>query len=55
MSRVGMAGFNTVWQSPDTLPLLAELTDPAAWITRVGTGGASALQDRHDPAPPNAD
>jgi coenzyme F420 biosynthesis associated uncharacterized protein len=55
VSRVGMARFNTVWQSPDTLPRLAELTEPDAWITRVGVGGASAVQDRQDPAPPHAD
>jgi coenzyme F420 biosynthesis associated uncharacterized protein len=36
VSRVGMAGFNKVWESPLTLPLLAELTDPMAWIARVG-------------------
>src|SRR5262245_4687687 len=31
VERVGMARFNTVWQSPLTLPTLAELTDPATW------------------------
>jgi coenzyme F420 biosynthesis associated uncharacterized protein len=36
VSRVGMAGFNTVWQSPLTLPLLSELGDAAAWVARVG-------------------
>ena len=36
VSRVGMAGFNKVWESPLTLPLLAELADPQAWIARVG-------------------
>jgi len=35
-SRVGMAGFNQVWESPLTLPLLSELTDAPAWIARVG-------------------
>jgi coenzyme F420 biosynthesis associated uncharacterized protein len=40
VSRVGMAGFNKVWQSPLTLPLSTELSDPAAWVARVG---ASAL------------
>jgi coenzyme F420 biosynthesis associated uncharacterized protein len=36
VSRVGMAGFNKVWQSPLTLPQLAELADAPAWIARVG-------------------
>ncbi len=36
VSRVGMVGFNRVWDSPLTLPLLSDLTDPAAWIARVG-------------------
>jgi coenzyme F420 biosynthesis associated uncharacterized protein len=36
VSRVGMAGFNKVWQSPLTLPRLAELSDAPAWIARVG-------------------
>ena len=38
VSRVGMARFNTVWESPLTLPLLSELTDVSAWIARVGVG-----------------
>lgn len=36
---VGMAGFNQVWSSPETLPTRAELTDPAAWICRVRPHG----------------
>ncbi len=36
VDRVGMAGFNTVWRSPLTLPLLSELTDAPAWIARTG-------------------
>ncbi len=36
VDRVGMSGFNRVWESPLTLPLLPELTDPQAWISRVG-------------------
>jgi coenzyme F420 biosynthesis associated uncharacterized protein len=36
VDRVGMAGFNKVWGSPLTLPLLSELTDADAWIARVG-------------------
>jgi coenzyme F420 biosynthesis associated uncharacterized protein len=55
VSRVGMAGFNQVWESPLTLPLLSELTDPAAWVERVGAHRASEVRDRHDAAPPTAD
>ncbi len=31
----GMARFNTVWTSPDTLPTEAEIRDPQAWVRRV--------------------
>ncbi|WP_106850556.1 zinc-dependent metalloprotease [Blastococcus sp. Marseille-P5729] len=37
--EVGMAGFNRVWTSPETLPTRAELGDPAAWISRVRPHG----------------
>jgi coenzyme F420 biosynthesis associated uncharacterized protein len=35
VDAVGMGGFNTVWTSPETLPLRAELSDPDAWTRRV--------------------
>ncbi len=35
VERVGIDGFNRVWTSAETLPLLTEVADPAAWITRV--------------------
>ena len=35
VAEVGMDGFNRVWTSPETLPLRAEITDPAAWVARV--------------------
>src|SRR6266700_1662331 len=35
VDRVGMAGFNRVWESPLTLPYLSELGDPDAWVARV--------------------
>lgn len=34
-AKVGVDGFNAVWASPETLPLPAEVTDPAAWVRRV--------------------
>ncbi|MGN6331881.1 MAG: zinc-dependent metalloprotease [Motilibacteraceae bacterium] len=35
VDRVGMQGFNRVWESPATLPTLAEISDPASWVARV--------------------
>lgn len=35
VDRVGMAEFNVVWTSPQTLPRPREIADPSAWITRV--------------------
>lgn len=35
VDAVGMAGFNAVWTSPETLPTRAEIADPAAWLRRV--------------------
>jgi coenzyme F420 biosynthesis associated uncharacterized protein len=32
---VGMAGFNRVWTSPNTLPSKAEIMDPSGWVARV--------------------
>lgn len=33
--RIGLADFNAIWTSPDTLPTKAEITAPEAWIKRV--------------------
>lgn len=35
VDQVGMAGFNTVWTSPQTLPSPDEIADPSAWVQRV--------------------
>jgi coenzyme F420 biosynthesis associated uncharacterized protein len=35
VDRVGMARFNTVWTSPDTLPRPIEIEHPQRWIDRV--------------------
>ena len=35
VDELGMAGFNRIWTSPETLPSKAEITDPAAWIKRT--------------------
>ena len=35
VDRVGMARFNTIWSSPETLPLPTEIDEPQRWIDRV--------------------
>ncbi len=35
VDQVGMAAFNAVWTSPQTLPTRSEITDPPAWVRRV--------------------
>ena len=35
VDRVGMARFNTVWTSPETLPRPIEIEYPQRWIDRV--------------------
>ncbi|WP_153535176.1 zinc-dependent metalloprotease [Actinomadura macrotermitis] len=35
VTEVGMADFNKVWGSPETLPTHAEIKEPALWIDRV--------------------
>ncbi len=35
VDQAGMAGFNAVWTSAETLPLRSEITDPDAWLRRV--------------------
>lgn len=58
VDRVGMDGFNRVFESPETLPRLPEITDPGAWVARVhGSGdlpGAATSAGSADqpPAPP---
>jgi len=36
VDEAGMAGFNKVWTSPETLPTRAVLSSPADWLARVG-------------------
>jgi coenzyme F420 biosynthesis associated uncharacterized protein len=35
VDEAGMAGFNRVWTSPETLPDRDEIADPRAWMNRV--------------------
>ena len=40
MERGGIAGLNRVWVSPERMPSLAELEDPAGWLTRTAPAAA---------------
>jgi coenzyme F420 biosynthesis associated uncharacterized protein len=42
VAEAGMATFNRVWTSPETLPTRDELAAPLRWLERVGGGGALA-------------
>jgi coenzyme F420 biosynthesis associated uncharacterized protein len=42
VQEAGMPGFNKVWTSQETLPTLAEISDPAAWLRRMDGGAAAA-------------
>jgi uncharacterized protein (DUF2342 family) len=33
--QVGVAGFNAVWTSPQTLPRPTEIAEPHTWVARV--------------------
>lgn len=35
IAEVGRDDFNRVWESPETLPSMAEIRDPSDWISRV--------------------
>ena len=35
VGEVGMDGFNRIWTSPNTLPTMAEIAQPATWVRRV--------------------
>lgn len=42
VAAVGMDGFNRIWESPETLPTRAEITEPLDWVARIhGTAGSS--------------
>ncbi|GAA1929942.1 zinc-dependent metalloprotease [Streptomyces sodiiphilus] len=38
VDEAGMAGFNKVWTSPNTLPTKDEIASPADWVARVRPG-----------------
>jgi coenzyme F420 biosynthesis associated uncharacterized protein len=35
VARAGIEGLNRVWASPDSLPTVAELSNPAGWLART--------------------
>ncbi|WP_424213071.1 zinc-dependent metalloprotease [Streptomyces sp. BI20] len=43
VTEVGMAGFNRVWTSPNTLPTKAEIARPADWVARVHRKGGETV------------
>jgi coenzyme F420 biosynthesis associated uncharacterized protein len=43
VAEAGMATFNRVWTSPETLPTKDELATPRRWLERVGNGSGGAL------------
>jgi coenzyme F420 biosynthesis associated uncharacterized protein len=43
VGQAGMAVFNRVWTSPQTLPTKEELAVPSRWLERVGGGDGGAL------------
>jgi coenzyme F420 biosynthesis associated uncharacterized protein len=42
VEEAGMATFNKIWTSPETLPSPEEIADPLAWLERVDGGHAAA-------------
>jgi coenzyme F420 biosynthesis associated uncharacterized protein len=38
VDEAGMATFNLIWTSPETLPTRDEITNPSAWLDRVARG-----------------
>jgi coenzyme F420 biosynthesis associated uncharacterized protein len=42
VEEAGMATFNKVWTSPETLPTKDELADPQSWLRRVDRGSLPA-------------
>ncbi len=38
VEKVGMRGFNLVWEAADNLPIMEEIADPSRWLARVAGG-----------------
>jgi uncharacterized protein (DUF2342 family) len=42
VAQAGIEGLNRVWDSPESLPTLGELSRPTAWLRRTGPVPAAA-------------
>ena len=42
-AEAGMAGLNQVWDSPEALPSMREMSNPEAWLARVPGATAAAV------------
>jgi coenzyme F420 biosynthesis associated uncharacterized protein len=45
VNEAGMATFNKVWTSPESLPTKEELASPQRWLERMDRGPAAAISD----------
>jgi putative hydrolase len=54
VDEAGMATFNKVWTSPDTLPAKAEFAEPQLWLDRVAHSSRPANPDRPPGSSPPA-
>jgi coenzyme F420 biosynthesis associated uncharacterized protein len=50
VDEAGMATFNKIWTSPETLPTKDELASPLSWLERVGGGTPAASPADSGPA-----
>jgi coenzyme F420 biosynthesis associated uncharacterized protein len=42
VDQIGMDGFNKVWESPETIPTMSEISNPSAWVARVAGAYAAS-------------
>jgi putative hydrolase len=42
VERQGIEALNRVWDSPEALPTLPELSRPERWLERTGSGASAA-------------
>ena len=42
VEQAGMATFNKVWESPDTLPSKEEIANPGTWLERMDRSSSAA-------------
>jgi coenzyme F420 biosynthesis associated uncharacterized protein len=55
VQEAGMGVFNKVWTSPATLPTMDEITNPGAWLDRVGRGSGAITAGPADGAATTTD